>query len=182
MKITECKLQAKHGRNIVLRSPELSDAEELLAYLIQSAGETDFLTKYPEEITLTLEDEKNYITKQLNSEINFDLAAFVDGKLAGNCSIFSIGSQIKMKHRAGFGIAILKDYWNIGIGSLLIEYCIENAKRLGYEQIELEVVSENKNAIKLYEKHGFQTCGVISNAQKLKDGTYQDLMLMICRL
>lgn len=181
MKILERRFVLKNGKNLILRSPEISDAKEMLDYLYKSASETNNLSRYPEEITISLEEEKKYISRQLEAEKSFDIAAFVDGKLVGNSTVFGIGNKMKIIHRAGYGVAVLKEYWNIGIGNMLTEYCIEKAKEIGYEQIELEVIEDNKNSIHIYEKNGFKLCGKIDNAEKLKDGSYQNLQIMICK-
>ncbi|MBW9158027.1 GNAT family N-acetyltransferase [Clostridium tagluense] len=65
---------------------------------------------------------------------------------------------------------------------MLTKYCLEMAKKIGYEQIELSVVEDNTGAINIYEKNEFKLCGTIENAEKLKDGSYQNLNMMICKL
>lgn len=181
MKILERRVILKNSKYVILRSPEISDAKEMLDYLYKSAGETNNLSRYPEEINTSLEDEEKYISRQLESEKSFDIAAFVDGRLVGNSTVFGLGDKIKTMHRAGYGISILKEYWNMGIGTMLTEYCIEKAKEIGYEQIELSVVEDNRGAINIYKKNGFKLCGTIGNAEKLKDGSYQNLHIMICK-
>ena len=52
----------------------------LIDYLKQTCGETRFLVKEPEEITLTIEQEKNFIRNQNESEGNLMLLAFLNGK------------------------------------------------------------------------------------------------------
>lgn len=182
MKILERRVILKNSKYVILRSPEISDAKEMLGYLYKSAGETNNLSRYPEEINTSLEDEEKYISRQLESEKNFDIAAFVDGRLIGNSTVFGLGDKIKTMHRAGYGISILKEYWNMGIGTMLTEYCLEKVKEIGYEQIELSVVEDNTGAINIYKKNGFRLCGTIENAEKLKDGSYQNLHIMICKL
>lgn len=181
MRIEEITCVLKNGTEFVLRSPELSDSEELLEYLIQCAAETTYVGRYPEEIKTTLEEENSYILKQLEEERGFNISAFVDHKLVANASIYCIRDNMKTRHRAGFGIAVLRDYWNMGIGGILTRCCLDHAKKAGYEQVELEVVGENERARHVYEQNGFKLCGVIENAQKLKDGTYQDLQMMVCK-
>ena len=44
-----------------------------------------------------------------------------------------------------------KEYWGLGIGSLLLSAIISGAREMNYEQIELEVVCENEKAIALYK-------------------------------
>ncbi|WP_143087358.1 GNAT family N-acetyltransferase [Clostridium frigidicarnis] len=181
MRILERRFILENSKYVILRSPETSDAKEMIDYLYKSAGETNYLSRYPEEINISLEAEKKYISKQLESEKSFDIAAFVDGKLVGNSTVFALGDKIKTMHRAEYGISILKEYWNKKIGTMLTEYCLESAKEIGYEQIELSVVEDNINAINLYKKNGFTLCGTIENAEKLKDGSYQNLYMMICK-
>lgn len=182
MRIEEITWVSKNGKEVILRSPELSDSRELLEYLVQCAVETTYVGRYPEEIKTTLEEENSYILKQLEEERSFNISAFVDHKLVANASISCIRDNIKTRHRAGFGIAVLRDYWNMGIGNILTKGCLDHAKESGYEQVELEVVAENERARHVYEQNGFKICGTIENAQKLKDGTYQDLQMMICKL
>ena len=182
MKILERKFILNNNKNIILRSPEISDAKEMLDYLYKSAGETNNLSRYPEEISTSLEDEEKYISRQLELEKGFDIAAFLNGRLIGNSTVFGLGDKIKTMHRAEYGISILKEYWNMGIGTMLTEYCLERAKEIGYEQIELSVVEDNTGAINIYKKNGFKLCGTIENAEKLKDGSYQNLHMMICKL
>ncbi|MDO5089733.1 MAG: hypothetical protein Q4D53_08100 [Leptotrichiaceae bacterium] len=49
---------------------------------------------------------------------------------------------------------------------------------MGYEQIELEVYSDNHRALSLYKKFGFKKWGCIPNGYKLKDGTYNNCIKM----
>ena len=42
-----------------------------------------------------------------------------------------------------------------GLGKLLIEKCIEAAREIGYKKIYLETMPELKQAMKVYEKFGF---------------------------
>jgi putative acetyltransferase len=44
----------------------------------------------------------------------------------------------------------------MGLGRLLIEKCIEQAKEKGYKKIYLESMPELKQALKVYEKFGFE--------------------------
>jgi RimJ/RimL family protein N-acetyltransferase len=182
MRIEEITYVSNNGKKVVLRSPELSDSKDLLEYLVKCAGETDYLGRYPEEINSTLDEQNSHISKYLEDEKGFEVSAFVDNNLVANGTIYCIRENMKSKHRAGYGIAVLKDYWDLGIGNMLTKCCLNHAKKLGYEQVELQVVADNKRAIHVYEQHGFKICGTIIDAEKLKDGTYRDLLMMICKL
>ena len=183
MKIEKKKITLKNGQFCVLRSPELSDAEELVNFVKATAGETDFVLRYPEEADIPVEQEKFFLQHFNDAARNVMVLAEVDGKIAGNCQFSEIGkSRIKVRHRCSFAIALYKEYWGLGIGSALIKLLSEIAAENGYEQMELEVVSSNKRAVGLYSKMGFVKTGEIPNAMKYKDGTYDSLDIMIKNL
>jgi putative acetyltransferase len=52
--------------------------------------------------------------------------------------------------------AVLKGYKGLGIGKKLMDYSIEICKQNKVESIILESSSKLKNALKMYEKYGFQ--------------------------
>ena len=58
----------------------------LLTGCSQTADETDFLLRYPEEITMTVEQEETFIERINQSENNYMIICLVDGKHAGNCA------------------------------------------------------------------------------------------------
>ena len=106
------------------------------------------------------------------------LVAVVDGKVAGNSAINSIGTKRKICHRCSLAIALYKEYWNLGIGTAMIGYLTELAKQIGYRQIDLEVVAENTQAQALYRKCGFTESGRRINALRFDDGSFHDEILM----
>lgn len=173
------KVIDKTGREIELRSAEIRDAEALLNYLKVTNTESKYLICEPDEITMTLDDEKAFITRKIESERELLLLAFEDGKHIGNCSLMSVGTSIRYKHRCTIAIALYKDYCGRGIGRLMLETVLGEAKKLGYGQAELEVVTENEGAIALYEALGFVKCGVLPNSMKYRDGTTVDSYWMV---
>ena len=76
----------------VLRSAKVSDAADLIDYLKVTAGETPFLIREPEEISITLEQEEAFIKGKLEDERELMLIATVDGKHVGNCSLMAMGN------------------------------------------------------------------------------------------
>lgn len=102
-----------------------------------------------------------------------------DEKVVGVCGI-SWSNNLKTKHRARIGIAILKEFWNQGIGTVLMKEAIKTAeKNKDIIQIELDFVEGNERAKALYEKMGFKIVGIKPNAIRLKDGTLLDEYSMI---
>lgn len=47
---------------------------------------------------------------------------------------------------------------------------------------KLEVVTENRRAISLYQKMGFRICGTLPDNMKYKNGTYADVYWMMRKL
>lgn len=175
----EKRITLKNGITALLKTPEIQDAEQLLSCIKTSSGETDFLSRYPEDWEgFTVEDEEKWISDNRNSNNNLIIACYIDGKVVGSCDV-TFFSDTKTSHRAGLGIAITKKYWNMGIGSAMFSELIKIAKEhKGTEIVELEFLQGNERGRALYEKFGFKVVAVKPKICKLKDGTYQDLFYM----
>ena len=87
-----------------------------------------------------------------------------------------------MKHRAEFGISILKEYWGLGLGKALTKACIQCAKGAGYVQLELNVVSENRKALSLYLDPGFKEFGRNPRGFHSRISGFQELVYMLLEL
>ena len=180
MVIEDVKFLLKDGREAVLRSPREEDVESTLEYLRTSAGETEFILRYPEECgKYTAEGEKKLFEQKNASPNEAMLMCVVDGRVIGNCEI-SFYRGMKTKHRATVAIALISEFWNQGIGTKMFEEMIRLAEeREEVIQMELEFVEGNSRARHLYEKMGFRIAGVHPNAIRLKDGTLLNNYLMI---
>lgn len=148
-----------NGMECCLRNGTESDGQFVVDNFNLTHSETDFLLTYPEENGFTAAQESRYLKEKAESEREIELLAVVDGVIAGTAGIEAIGKKCKVRHRAEFGISVLKKYWGLGIGKALLASCIECAKAAGYSQLELEVVAENERAVSMYERAGFVECG-----------------------
>ena len=180
MIVKEFEYILKDGRKALIRSPRDEDIPGMLEYLYISAGETEFIMRYPEECgKYTPEGEKALFDRVNASDNEAFLVCLVGGRIAGCCQI-SWSKGIKTRHRAMVAIAILKDYWNQGIGTRLFEELIRIAQENeNILQMELDFVEGNSRARALYEKMGFRITGVRPNAIRLKDGTLLNEYSMI---
>jgi len=172
MIIREFEFTLKDGRKALIRSPKEEDIQGMLDYLYQSAEETDFVLRYPEECSrYTAEGERDLFDRINRSDTEAMLVCIVEGIVAGNCQI-TWNNRIKTRHRASVAIALLRDYWNQGIGTRLFQELIKIAEdHENILQMELEFIEGNSRARALYEKMGFRITGVGVNAVRLKDGT-----------
>lgn len=167
------------NRVLILRTPEVSDAQSLIDQMKQVDCETKFLAREPEEFTFTLEQEIGFIQGCKNNTNMLFLIGEVDGEVVANASVGLIQTQKRYLHRAALGIAIKKDHWGQGIGSIMMQTCINWCKDHNIEQLELEVVTDNQRGVATYEKFGFQTFGTKKHALKYADGSYADEYFMI---
>ena len=172
------QITLKNGSTAILRAPEMRDAPALIDLLRIVNAETHFLSSYPEEITLSHEDEERWIEGHRESPLVYDILCEIDGEIVGSCNLLR-KKQIKMHHRATVGITVKQKYWNLGIGTAMFREMIELARAWGIEQIELEYIEGNERGIRLYEKMGFRTVAEKPRAIRLRDGTYLSEFIMI---
>lgn len=178
MKIIPCVFQLPSGELLTVRSLCADDAEALSAFRLATYRETHFRARYPEECA-SLEAVQKELAGSESSALNFEVGAFAGEKQVGEFGVAQVRPHIKYRHRAVMGISVLKDYWGCGLGSFLMQLAVDQAKVNGFEQLELDVYSDNARAIHLYEKFGFERCGTMPHAFKLKDGTYRDEIMMV---
>jgi len=133
------------------------DAALILEYLKQVGGETDNLTFGSEGLPFSVESEMEFISQMDHSCNDIMLIAKDGDKIVGCASLSRLPRR--MKHRGDFAISVTKDYWNKGIGSQLLNHIIAFAKENAFGIIDLQVRSDNKRAIHLYEKYGFKKIG-----------------------
>ena len=168
----------KDGSTAILRAPEVRDARTLIDLLKTVYTETHFLSSYPEEITLSLEDEERWIAGHRESPLVYDILCEIDGEIVGSCNLLR-KKQIKMRHRATVGITVKQKYWSLGIGTAMFREMITLARAWGIEQLELEYIEGNERGVRLYEKMGFRTVAERPCAIRLKDGTQLSEFIMI---
>lgn len=161
--------------DIIIREALIEDAKQLIDYTKIIGGETENLTFGENGFPVTLEQEENFLKNVHNDKTSIHLVACKDGEIVGSGSLS--GLPRRMCHRAELGITVRKKYWGQGIGSLLMKELIEYAKENGIEIINLDVRSDNKNAIHLYKKFGFKHIGTSPAYFKINE-QYVDFEIM----
>ena len=171
------RIALKNGQILVIREAQKKDAAGILEYVERITGETDFLTFGPGEFDLSLEDEEKYILSRLESSNGLFIIAEIAGALVG-CITFKGGDKPRTQHVSEFGCSVLKEYWKLGIGSVLVETLIEWAKSSGIiRKLNLKVRPDNNRAIALYERFGFVREGLITR-EYLTNGEFYDSICM----
>ena len=179
----EKKMILKDGTEAIFRSPRVEDAEKMLDYLRAVSTDTDFLMRcekdphYP-----SVDDEKTWIDKHISSEDDILINCVINGAIVGNCNI-SFTDRFRSRHIGTIGIAVRKEYWGRGIGTLMFEEMEKIARaHEGVSQMELTCFANNTRAQALYKKMGFKVDYVRHDALRTADGTLTDEYGMVKKL
>lgn len=171
------EIELKNEQRLVLRKPSVDDAEAMIKYLNIVGGESDNLLFGKDEFRLTVEQEREHI-KGVNEDDNtLMILGFIDDKIV---SISQISAQRRKRiaHNADLAISVKKEYWGLGIGTIVMEELINYARNHDtIKNISLGVKASNTIAMKLYEKMDFEKVGIHKNFFYI-DGVYDDEILM----
>jgi ribosomal protein S18 acetylase RimI-like enzyme len=100
----------------------------------------------------------------------FTMGALVEGTLLGAVSC-ERDMRIKVRHIGHVvGMMVRADQRGRGVGRLLVDACITEARRaVGVEMLTLTVTASNLGAVRLYERAGFVRYGCLPRAIKVGD-------------
>lgn len=111
----------------------------------------------------------NVFKSELENGNSKYLVAKMNGEVVGFAGIIPVIDEADISN-----IVVHKDFRNKKIGSLLLKNLLDLAVSLGLSTINLEVRASNIPAIKLYEKYGFEVCGLRKKYYK----NFEDAVLM----
>lgn len=137
----------------------------------------------PDEIlkNITVEKRQAYFEKALTEKWEEDAIIFKDNDAVGLICIGKCRDADKTDTCGEiWGIYLLPEYWNMGIGSELINWGINELKKRNYSKVILWVLEENINARKFYEKVGFKHDGAIKEitiGKKLIEHRYEKIIV-----
>ncbi len=105
------------------------------------------------------------VRSQLQDPESSYILIFLDGKAVGYARLIenatsdgiSPGSTIELRR-----LYMLERVWGTGIGTTLLEYCVDEGRNRGFDIFWLGVWEENERAIRFYDKFGFSQVGTIS--------------------
>ena len=151
------------GRKIYLKTLKIENATKEYCAWLNSME----VNKYLETRKTTIARLKRYIQEKSENPNCLFLGVFfkANQKHIGNIKLEPIDFK---DSKAIIGVLIgEKDYWGRGIGTeattMLVDY---GFKSLNLKEVNLGVISENKAAIRVYEKAGFKVIGMEKNAIK----------------
>src|SRR5208283_2259735 len=157
----------KTKRKIVIRNVERRDRDDLIENYFKVYEEVKKnplvgITLFGKKPELKKEHKwfSDLVKKVKNGEV-VALVAEVEGKAVGLCDMRTPSPQRESRHIGEIGILVREGYRSIGIGSLLFDRIIKEARKKKYELVTLKVFGTNKHAQNLYKKFGFKVYGVL---------------------
>lgn len=161
----------KNGQTMTVREANEDDAEAIKNVVNSVASEKYYVV--PER---SREDWDEAI-REIKNRKGLIIVTQLDEKTVGMAHLVR-GKFEKNKHVGFLGISILKEFRKIGIGTAMMQYIMEWARRQkGLEKVSLTVFSTNEAAINLYRTFGFQIEGM-SKRQYRIEGKYIDETIM----
>lgn len=105
---------------------------------------------------------QRYIYQKLDSESSDVIAALIDGEICGFAMVEYIdrpASPYRLPQRSVVidELGVDAAYRRRGVASALVAFCRQEARRKGYERIELNMWEFNESALRFYEAVGFRT-------------------------
>jgi putative acetyltransferase len=158
-------------RDIVVRRCEPEDYEAV--HLVYSSPRA-----MSETLEIPFSSRQAWREKLARSrEDNIHLVACVRDEIVGHLGLMVYMSPRK-RHSGHFGIAVRDDWQGTGVGTALLEVCVDLAENwLNLTRLDLRVYVDNEPAISLYEKFGFEVEGT-HRRFAYRNGEYVDAHVM----
>lgn len=119
---------------------------------------------------------KPWSENAIAAELENDSAHFFVAKLCGEV-IGYIGMHCAADECYVANVGVLKKYRRMGVGSALIKYAADTARQMKMSFISLEVRPSNTEAVRIYERFGFERVGLRKNfySEPKEDGLIMTL-------
>ena len=168
-------------QDLTIRPLSATDADNFQELRLRALTEHPeaFASSYDLEVAYSMEFVAGRLQRTAESPDSFTLGAFHQTNLIGMVG-FRRKDGEKEQHRGHiWGMYVRSDLQGRGFGKALLSEAIDLAKSMtGLEQIELCVVTRNKQARGLYATLGFDSCGIDPRALFV-DGVYLDEERMV---
>ncbi len=170
--------KTKTGKAILIRYPQIGDEKEMWRYINELSKEKTYVRFQGEEVSL--KDEIEYLNSQLKKIKDKKVITFLTFYQNELVAISDINMSDKTeRHTGALGISVVKDLRGEGVGNVIMDLILKEAKKELPELkiVTLEVYSTNDIAQKMYQKFGFVQYGLLPNGI-MRGGSFEDAILM----
>lgn len=124
------------------------------------------------------EAEENLTEEEWRKRIQNTLFALSDGRVVGMVAVV-LNERPKTRHVADvFGVYVSPDHRGGGVGTRLLEEAMRLIRKNGgVVKVKLAVNPEQRAAVRLYEKMGFQVAGRLKKELKVGRRFYDELLM-----
>ena len=148
------KFIAGNGEKILLRLAGCDDAEEIINVIKTNAPDRSYELM---ELYGTKPDSvKKYICG-MDFEKNLLLVAVANKTVVGALSGIQMdgGKRPQTSHILNIGLHMVTAYRGFGIGSQMLYFAIDWAKKHGFKKLEANIFTTNKRSLHVFERVGF---------------------------
>ncbi len=162
--LEESQTEEKEKQDIIIiREADLEDARAFITLQESIFSESDFMLYGPNDLQLTVQGMRKRMADWKSSSNSILFLGILNGQFAG-FALYNGGPSPRAVHRASLVIGVLKEFYQKGVASSLMDYGERWARDAGITKLELTVVSTNTTAQKLYKKMGFEQEGIRKNS------------------
>ncbi len=164
------------NRMITIREYQQQDAPQAMGIWNEVVREG---VAFPQVEELTEQEADGFFSSQSYTGVAADSET---GEVVG-LYILHPNNVGRCGHIANTSYAIRSDKRGLHIGEQLVRDSLTMGARLGFRLLQFNaVVATNVHALHLYERLGFTQLGRIPKGFLMKDGHYEDIILMFIRL
>lgn len=160
---------------ITIRSIVPGDAHAYVSFLLDITRQSENLTFEPDE-TEMFSDETSFLESIADAKNSLAIMALDGERIVGSLTFLG-GKRSKSVHAGEFGISVDVSNWGRGIGKALMTTMVRWAASAQITKITLQVRTDNRRAIALYESFGFTVEGTLRHAMHI-GASYVDLLCM----
>ncbi len=165
----------EQGSVLHIREIVESDALTALKLILDMADESDNYPFTSEDYAMSIENQRSFINYMQSLDNCIFLGAFLEDELCGIIYLEG-GRRHRTHHICNLGMGVKKKYWNNKVATKLMEKAMEFVYSNDHiAKIDLQVRTDNKYAIALYKRFGFEIEGKNKRALFINDYFYDYL-------
>ncbi len=169
--------KVKDGREIIIRSIEKTDEEELARFMRElPPDERIYFRDYVTDPAIIHKwVHENDLTKVI------PLIGLIDDRIVSNWSLH-LSDQFWTRHMVHIRGIVGPEYRGLGISPKIVYELLTIAGDLGIERVVIELVAQQKRLLSRFNNIGFKLEAVLKGWAKDYSGNYNDLLILTMEL